>query len=440
MRYASAEVRKQFFIDMFTRDISLEDCVLDLIDNSIDSYLLKHGISISELIFGPDPNGAKRGFGRIDVTCNERQIKVVDRCGGIPRKRAMDEIFCFGHDPDDQAGKLGAYGVGMKRALFKIGNKFDIVSRTETEGFEVSLTIDDWAKEKDWRVPIKFVDGADSEKQAGTSITISGLREEVALRIKEGGVPNNILSDAATTYPYFLNQCVKLRINEIDVPPKTISLGESDGIVTAAREKLTYNGVRVNLAATIAPGQRTTEEAGWYILCNGRAVVRANKDDLTGWGPDLASFQPKYRSFVGLASFESDQPLSLPWTTTKRDINRESAVFIHTRNLMVTMSKPILTFLNSQYPSDAATEVGDIRNAVGGVKEVSFREIASKPTAGFSYTPPRKKEKKNDWVRFQAPIALLDKVRRHLRRPSLTPSDIGRYTLDHFVKTECGTD
>ena len=27
MRYASAEVRKQFFIDMFTRDISLEDCV-----------------------------------------------------------------------------------------------------------------------------------------------------------------------------------------------------------------------------------------------------------------------------------------------------------------------------------------------------------------------------------------------------------------------------
>ena len=63
MRYASAEVRKQFFIDMFTRDISLEDCVLDLIDNSIDSYLLKHGISISELIFGPDGNGVKRELG-----------------------------------------------------------------------------------------------------------------------------------------------------------------------------------------------------------------------------------------------------------------------------------------------------------------------------------------------------------------------------------------
>ena len=330
--------------------------------------------------------------------------------------------------------------MGMKRALFKIGNKFDIVSRTATEGFEVSLKLDEWAREEDWLMPIKYVDGAGSEKQAGTSITISELREEVALRIKEGGVPNNILDDAATTYPYFLNQCVKLRINDTEVVPRTIGLGESDGVVKAARENFSYDGVRVNLAATIAPGKRTYEEAGWYILCNGRAVVRANKDDLTGWGFDLASFQPKYRSFVGLASFESEQPLSLPWTTTKRAINRESAVFIHTRNLIVTMSKPIITFLNRQYPSDSGTEVGDIRDAVDGVKLVSFREIASKPTGGFSYTPPKRREKKNDWVRFQAPIASLDRVRRHLRRPSMSPSDIGKHTFDHFVKTECGTD
>lgn len=437
MKYAAAEVRKEFFIDMFTRDISLEDCVLDLIDNSIDSHLLRQGISISQLIFGPDP--IKHGLGKIDVSCNERHTKVVDKCGGISRNRAMDEIFCFGHDPTDQPGKLGAYGVGMKRALFKIGNKFDIVSRTEKEGFEVSLELDQWAKEKDWHVPIKFIGGAGSGGQAGTSITITELREEVALRIKEGGVPKNILNDAATTYPFFLNKCIQLRINDTEVFPKTIVLGEKQGVVGAARERLTYDGVNVNLAATIAPGLRTTEEAGWNILCNGRAVVRANKDDLTGWGSDIASFQPKYRSFVGLASFESDHPLSLPWTTTKRDINRESAVFMHTRNLMVTMSKPILTFLNRQYPGPGV-EVGDIRDAVDGVKPVSFHEIVSKPTAGFSYTPPKKKEKKNDWVRFQTPITSLDKIRRHLRRPSMSASDIGRHTLEYFLKTECGTD
>src|SRR3977135_1508973 len=143
MKYASAEVRKQFFIDMFTRDISLEDCVLDLIDNSVDSYLLRHAISISQLVFGPEENRPANGRGKINVTCTEHQIRVVDTCGGIPRRRAMKDVFCFGHGENDPVGKLGAYGVGMKRALFKIGNKFHIVSRTAEEGFEVSFKLNE---------------------------------------------------------------------------------------------------------------------------------------------------------------------------------------------------------------------------------------------------------------------------------------------------------
>ena len=420
MRYALANVRKQYFIDMFTRDISLEDCILDLIDNSIDSFLLKEAVSVRDLIFGPATDYANLEPGGIQVTCTERQIKVVDTCGGISRKRAMNDAFCFGHE-EDQVGKLGAYGVGMKRALFKIGNRFDIVSRTATEGFEVSLELDKWAQEKEWRIPISFVEGAGSDTKAGTSITISQLHNEVALRIKEGGVPNNILRDAATTYPYFLDKCVKLEINGTHVSAQPVRLGESEGVVRAARENFVQDGVRVTLAATVAPGRRTAEEAGWYVLCNGRVVVHANTDNLTGWASDLASFQPKYRSFVGLASFESDDPLALPWTTTKRDVNRESGVFIRARGLMIAMSKPIITFLNSQYPSETTVEAADIREAVGGVQEVSFRDIATKPAMGFSYTPPKRKEKKDEWIRFSASIESLDRIRRHLRRQSLAP-------------------
>jgi Histidine kinase-, DNA gyrase B-, and HSP90-like ATPase len=440
MKYASAEVRKQFFIEMFTRDISLEDCVLDLIDNSLDSYLLKHDVSISQLIFGPNGHYPSRDLGKIDVTCSDRQIKVVDTCGGITRKRAVEEIFCFGHDEDDLKGKLGAYGVGMKRALFKIGNTFHIISRTAREGFEVSFRLDQWAREEKWRVPITFVDGTNSEKSAGTSITIMELHDEVAQRIREGGVPKNILEDAASTYPYFLLRCVKLKINETEVLPDVVPLGEKQGVIRSANEKFEQDGVKVTLAATIAPGLRKAEQAGWYVLCNGRVVVRANRDDLTGWGTDLASFQPKYRSFVGLASFESDDPLSLPWTTTKRYINRESSVFMRARGLMVAMSKPILTFLNSQYPSEPSIAAADIRDAVEGVREVPFKDIASRPPAGFSYKAPKKKERKEEWVRFSASIGSLDKVRRHLRRPSLTASEIGKLTFEHFLKTECAAD
>jgi hypothetical protein len=437
MRYAAADVRKQFFIDMFTRDISLEDCVLDLIDNSLDSYLLKHKVPISSLIFGPDPPHVNKG--KISVMCTDRHVKVTDTCGGISRTEAVNGAFCFGHEPDDNLGKLGAYGVGMKRALFKIGNKFHIVSKTTTEGFEVSLALDKWAEDPDWRIPISFIEGSKSEDSAGTAITVTDLREEVVLRIKQGDVVSNIIEDAASTYPYFLEQCVTLEVGNNHVKPTPLRLGGSDGI-KAASESFEQNGVRVKMAATIAPdvpGQRTTEQAGWNIFCNGRAVVSADKTKLTGWGSDLPAFHNKYTSFVGLASFESDNPLDLPWTTTKRQIDRESGVFIRARNVMVAMSKPIISMLNKRYPSEP-TEASDIRTVVQQVREVSFRDIASKGTSGFSYTVPKKKARTTERVAFDASIASLEKVRRHLRRANLSASEIGKLTFGHYVKTECG--
>src|SRR5262249_47732493 len=157
-----------------------------------------HATSISDLVFGSNGQCAPHDLGKIDVTCTERQIRVADTCGGITRRRAMDEVFCFGHAQEDQQGKLGAYGVGMKRALFKIGNSFHIISRTAEEGFEVAFKLNDWAETDAWRIPITFIDGAGSEKRAGTSITVSELHDEVVLRIKEGGVPKNILTDASS--------------------------------------------------------------------------------------------------------------------------------------------------------------------------------------------------------------------------------------------------
>jgi hypothetical protein len=46
-RQANAYPRKHFFLEMFTRDISLEDCVLDLIDNSIDGLVRTRRINVS---------------------------------------------------------------------------------------------------------------------------------------------------------------------------------------------------------------------------------------------------------------------------------------------------------------------------------------------------------------------------------------------------------
>jgi hypothetical protein len=46
---AKAYPRKNFFVQMFTKDISLEDCVLDLIDNSVDGYTKSRGLRLSQI-------------------------------------------------------------------------------------------------------------------------------------------------------------------------------------------------------------------------------------------------------------------------------------------------------------------------------------------------------------------------------------------------------
>lgn len=126
MPSANAHLKKRFFIEMFTRDIPLLDCVLDLIDNCIDGLaragrLQMH--TISEDIFGGGSNSVPRKPDRpyIRIEFDSNHFKISDNCGGIDYQYALDDVFNFGHSTTRSNEYLGVYGVGMKRALFKMG-------------------------------------------------------------------------------------------------------------------------------------------------------------------------------------------------------------------------------------------------------------------------------------------------------------------------------
>src|SRR5215471_4128171 len=48
---AKASPSKAFFIEMLTRDITLSDCVLDLVDNAIHRLIVETGLDVSEHLF-----------------------------------------------------------------------------------------------------------------------------------------------------------------------------------------------------------------------------------------------------------------------------------------------------------------------------------------------------------------------------------------------------
>ena len=350
MTTVKAYPRKQFFIEMFTRDITLEDCILDLIDNAMDSYLRTRRIDVGAEVFGQNDGVLPPHPGLIRIDFSQEQFTISDNCGGIDRKAAEDDVFCFGHGKETKpAGGLGVYGIGLKRAIFKLGNLTVIDSSTAEGGFTVRIDVSTWSKEEDdlasdWTFPIEDHPEKVTQWGAGTKITITGLHDEVKIRMSDGALDGALRRIVAQTYAVFLGEHVSVTLNDVPIERTFLPLGGSPEIEPGF-EKFVDGGVTCTLLATLAPQPlRRLESAGWYVICNGRVVLAADKSEVTGWGAAvLPTFQPKYRPFVGVALFMAGDPSLLPWTTSKRGLNRESILFQKVRGRMAGIAKPVLT-------------------------------------------------------------------------------------------------
>jgi Histidine kinase-, DNA gyrase B-, and HSP90-like ATPase len=138
---ANANPSKSFFIAMLTRDIDLVDCILDLLDNSVD------GIGEAARRSGAQLDADHPFEGNtVEIAFDRDSFRIADASGGIPIKVAEDYAFRFGR-PDDapelKDGTIGLYGIGMKRAIFKMGNVVAMQSSTGTESFSLNLNVDE---------------------------------------------------------------------------------------------------------------------------------------------------------------------------------------------------------------------------------------------------------------------------------------------------------
>lgn len=99
---ADASPTKKFFIANLTRDLSLEDAILDLIDNAIDGYVRTHKVNVSPaLLRSPEaPLSGKSNPVCIEITLTPDRFEIKDHCGGIGLERARKYAFRFGNvDP-----------------------------------------------------------------------------------------------------------------------------------------------------------------------------------------------------------------------------------------------------------------------------------------------------------------------------------------------------
>jgi hypothetical protein len=435
--HAVAEPTKHLFLALLTRDISLEHAVLDLIDNSVNSAIRLRDMNLIERFDEFVSGNLKSEFSpsEISITFSAKKFEILDDCGGIPLKSAKETVFRFGRLDDSSDGDvLSVYGIGLKRALFKIGDHIRVWSQDKVNAFIVEDHAKDWAarQETEWRFPLTEI-ARDNNRADGTTIVLQDILPTIEGLLSNPSFEDDLIKRISETYSFFLGTICNISVNGKGVPARRPTLGNWPG-ATPQIDRLSGHGCEIRIIAGLAPrDQWTFEPAGWYVFCNGRSVLLAEKSPLTGWGNAMPLYMSKFRGFRGLVFFFSKDPEKLPWTTTKTNINQESPAYELALTSMAATARPVLNFLSSLYQQDEV-EQSSSRAATEQLVEESLTELLTVKEASFS--PKKTRGPKKVRVQYDITLEELGKVRRHRGKSTEPARKIGRMTFEYYLKNE----
>lgn len=433
---------KAFFIDMITRDLSITDCILDLIDNAVDKAVETRRADVMKTLMEDGP-ASSLADASVELNISPTRFVIEDTCGGISVDEARSTVFLFGN-PEERGAVTGlsVYGIGMKRAFFKLGRRIVIDSTTSTDWFQIDINVEEWQARGDENWDFEFTakgpPNGGPNRAPGTRIEIRHLHPEVAERFRQVSFVRQLEEKLSMAYSLFAKAGLRVSVNGRAIEVMLPLIGTNKK-VTPARKLFTHDGVDILIVAGVTPKDDRTPR-GWYIFCNGRMVLEADRSAVTGWGSGLPKWHTKYGHFVGYVYFRSNDVRKLPWTTTKQNIMVESPVYQAALAEMQIQSRPVLNYLNDLYPGEVEPEGVAERELLEGVKKVEIDQVP-RSDAVFRVDLGRDRDAEQDaevsiqYRKKQSEVDLIRKCCAKLRQASARK--IGEYTFDYFVNQEC---
>jgi hypothetical protein len=434
---------KSFFVDMLTRDISVMAAILDLCDNALGrTFELAQSDPSSYVLDSKSKSKPFRPF-RLHLEVTPSAITIEDNCGGIPLDLARHEIFRLGRDASEPVHSgLSVYGIGMKRAFFKLADDVSLRSSAGPEWFEIAFNVSDWKAKGDDHWNLEFNrfgtrDRPSSIPKSGTRIELKTLLDGAKALIGSSTFQNDLRDRLQSTYSLFVAYGLDLRLNGKKVNDSMPALA-SDQLKPARRTLGKIGKVKtvIIVGLTAKRGQADPAESGWFVYCNGRLVLEADKSRITGWGDGLQAWHSKFNRFVGFVFFDSSDGRELPWTTTKQGVVEDSDVFLKTRQEMKVQARPVLEFLTRAYPGDIPPEGVQERLLLDKRSTVSLNEV-SRTDRVFAVPQSKAKTKQTVNVQYKKSVAQIELVKSRLGK-KLSASEVGSRTFDYYVKVECG--
>lgn len=424
-RYVDANPTKDFFIYMITRDIETKPAIVELIDNAIDGAKKIR------------KDGNYDGLS-IDLQYDQNSFTIKDNCGGFDIDVATKYAFKFGRPSDREQEKglfTGLFGIGMKRALFKLGEKFTVISTTEKTHFKVEVDVNEWIKTPDWTFPLQDVEenGCYPEEQRGTTIIIEKLHNEQKYNFANKVFENALFSYIEKYRSVEAENGLIIRLNGKEVIFFKEKLIENESIKCYKNFYKNEDGEFRIIAGVAHNGE--PENAGWYVFCNGRLVLFADKSNVTGWGVEYKQYHPSLASFRGYVYFESENLFQLPWNTTKTGIDSTNRLFQEALPKMKEAVEQIgstITAIKNKYDVNNIDEIESIKNAA----EITLSHSAVHSFSSgsdFNITDPEPVEKMIT-ITFKVPEERYNAVKKYMNAKS--KKQMGDKLFDYFCEME----
>lgn len=324
----SRGVDPRYLQSVLTKDITTLECIYDLIDNAIDAARDR---ILADKKGRTDEYGLPADYSgyRVDLSFEPDAFVIADNCGGMDEQTLTQRAFVTG-TPSTHPYGIGWFGIGLKRALMRLGRNYEI--RSDTGKFAAHLKFG--AEEFGLEDGDLIAQVVASRGAPGTSIRVESLN--AGIRHEFGGSWRaNVPKSLSRRYGLYVAKGLVIRVDEAPVDVFGPGL-RREGPVPTHSKHISIDGVDVFIDSGMHEAYRIkgepgwtrdtelTDQYGWYFVCNDRIIRVAAREGDIGFA---VSWHQEYYGFVGWVRFVAEDAEHLPWDTKKSAIDVSSGVF-----------------------------------------------------------------------------------------------------------------
>ena len=304
--------------------------------------------------------------------------------------------------------------------------------------FAVPIAVNEWLKNDDPPWDFDIVEDENLDEN-GVEIFVDQLTDATRSAFENPAFLQNLRRTIARDYSIHLSRGLTILVNDCAVnglPIKLSQGAEYAPVRVDYEDRANGENVAVEIIAGMAappPESVDPDDAedgdrrfGWYVACNGRIVLAADKTSVAGWGmQDWPQWHRQYSGFIGVVLFTAANAVALPLTTTKRSVDVSSEVYLRARRRMRDISKEWIAYTNARKQAIEEAKQKEAAAAVVPIHAVEKQSSIKLPKLSHIQAERRAN------VNYSVPISRMKKLARELGSINMPYRDVGFKSFDY---------